>query len=68
MRLIALEIPDDPEELSGWLERHLVGPELSSLVAELEAVHGLTAAAEPSARGLLGRHLEAGRQDVSSRE
>ncbi|MFI5459247.1 MAG: hypothetical protein ACHRXM_27800 [Isosphaerales bacterium] len=40
MRLIALEIPDDASDLAGWLEGHLVGLELSALVAELEAVHG----------------------------
>ena len=40
MRLIALEIPEEPAELAGWLERHLVGPDLAGLVAELEAVHG----------------------------
>ena len=40
MKLIALEIPDDTAELAGWLEGHLVGLELSALVAELEAVHG----------------------------
>jgi hypothetical protein len=40
MRLIALEIPDDAADLPGWLEGHLVGLDLSALVAELEAVHG----------------------------
>ena len=40
MRLIALEIPDDPAEVAGWLERQVVGPDLAGLVAELEAVHG----------------------------
>ena len=40
MNLIALEIPDDPALLPGWLEEHLVGTDLAALVAELEAVHG----------------------------
>jgi hypothetical protein len=40
MRLPALDIPDDPTALPGWLERHLVGRELATLVAELSAVHG----------------------------
>jgi hypothetical protein len=39
MRLIALEIPDDALDLAGWIEGHLVGQDLSALVAELEAVH-----------------------------
>ncbi len=59
MRLPALEVPDEPAELAGWLERHLVGPELAALVAELEAVHGPLTDAGPSARSLLGSHLEA---------
>jgi hypothetical protein len=36
MKLVALDLPDDPTELPGWLERQLVGLDL----AELEAVHG----------------------------
>ena len=38
--LVALEIPDDPALLPGWLEGHLVNTDLAALVAELEAVHG----------------------------
>ncbi len=38
MRLLALEIPEQPSEQRAWLERHLVGPELAQLVAELQAV------------------------------
>ena len=40
MKLVALEIPDDPALLLGWLEGHLVNRDLAALVAELEAVHG----------------------------
>ena len=40
MKLVALEIPDDPALLPGWLEGHLVNTDLAALVAELEAVHG----------------------------
>jgi hypothetical protein len=58
MRLIALEIPDEPAELAHWLERSLVGPDLASLVAELEAIHGEPAGAQPSARGMIGRDLD----------
>ncbi len=59
MRLIALEIPDEPAELAPWLERSLVGPDLASLVAELEAVHGEPVGAQPSVKGLIGRDLDA---------
>ncbi len=40
MKLVALEIPDDPALLPAWLEGHLVNTDLAALVAELEAVHG----------------------------
>ena len=40
MKLVALEIPDDPALLPGWLEGQLVNTDLAALVAELEAVHG----------------------------
>jgi hypothetical protein len=40
MTLIAMTIPDDPQELAGWLERRLVGLDLNQLVEELSAVHG----------------------------
>lgn len=40
MKLYAPDIPDDPAELPGWLERHLTGLDLAALVSELEAVHG----------------------------
>ena len=34
MNLIAVEIPDDPPLLPGWLEEHLVGTDLAALVAD----------------------------------
>jgi hypothetical protein len=40
MKLIALEIPDDATDLANWLESHLVGLDLSTLVAQLNVVHG----------------------------
>ena len=40
MKLIALEIPENPAELAGWLDRQIVGDDLAALVAELEAIHG----------------------------
>jgi hypothetical protein len=62
MRLIAFDIPDDAAELPGWLESHLVGLELSALVAELEAVHHWDASApEPpvSIETVLGKDRDA---------
>jgi len=43
MKVIALEIPDEPAKLPAWLEQRLVGLDLAELVAELEAVHGPSA-------------------------
>ncbi len=39
MNVHALNIPEDPSHLHGWLERHLVDVNLSALAAELEVVH-----------------------------
>lgn len=47
MKVIALEIPDEPAKLPGWLEQRLVGLDLAELVAELEAVHGPSASDGP---------------------
>ncbi len=58
MRLPSLEIPDDPADLAVWLERHLVGPDLAALVAELEAVNGQVVA-EPMDRDQLRRDRDA---------
>lgn len=58
MTILAMDIPDDPAGLPGWLERHLVGLELAALVAELEAVHG-AAAAGPALEQVLGDRREA---------
>jgi hypothetical protein len=58
MKLMSLEIPDDPAELPGWLESHLVGLDQGALIAELEAVHG-TRPATPGLEGVLGPQLEA---------
>ena len=59
MRLHALEIPDDPAELPGWLERQLTGLDLAALVAELEAVHGPGAVPTPTLPDLLGERRDA---------
>ena len=40
MKLVALEIPDDPALMPGWLESHLVNTDFAALVADLKAVHG----------------------------
>jgi hypothetical protein len=61
MKLIALEIPDDAGALAGWLESHLVGLDLSALIAQLEAVHGPASARPPIA---LDTVLGAQRGDV----
>jgi len=47
MKVIALEIPDDPSELPAWLEQRMTGLDLAALVAELEVVHSAGAVAEP---------------------
>ena len=36
MSVFALDIPDDPAQLSGWLERHLVGLDLAQLVPTIQ--------------------------------
>jgi hypothetical protein len=63
MRLIALEIPDDPSALPGWLERQMTGLDLGALVAELEAVHG----PRPAEPGALDRVLGDRRSEVLER-
>ena len=39
----ALAIPDDPSQVAGWFERHLMGTRMSELIGELRAVHSETA-------------------------
>jgi hypothetical protein len=57
MTLRALEIPEDQEELAGWLEQHLLGLDLAALTLELEAVHGTRLESGPSLEELLGSRL-----------
>jgi hypothetical protein len=59
MNLIALEIPDDPAALPGWLDRLLVGLDLAALVAELSAVHGPETDHATSVHELLGDQRDA---------
>jgi hypothetical protein len=59
MRLVAIEIPDEPADLAPWLERVLVGPDLGALIAELEAVHGDPSGVTISANTLIGPDLAA---------
>ena len=54
MTLLLLDIPDDPTQLAGWLERMLVSRELGDLAAEL---HAIDAAARPE-RPTRGESLE----------
>jgi len=54
MRLTALEIPDEPAELPGWIEGQMLGLDLAALVAELEAIHGDAGTEAPALDNLLG--------------
>jgi hypothetical protein len=56
MKLLLMDIPEDPTALAGWLERQLMGPDLRALVAELAAVHGSAGDVAPG--DLLGEHRE----------
>ena len=38
MKLVALDIPEDPTALAAWLEQRLIGLDLGTLVAELDAI------------------------------
>jgi len=58
MNVIALTIPERPDEQISWLERHLLGPDLGLLAAELSAVHGDREPPESVAE-LLGPHKSA---------
>lgn len=62
MKLHAITIPDAAADLAPWLERHLAGPDLAALVAELTAVHGGDAgpALEEVLRGAEQRVRETG--------
>jgi hypothetical protein len=59
MSLAAMDIPDDPGRLPGWLERQLAGPGLAALAAELAALHGGDAGPAGSVRDLMGEDLPA---------
>lgn len=37
MTLHVLDIPDDPAELAGWLEQHLIGLDLRAVICQLQA-------------------------------
>ena len=58
MRTHLLEIPDNPAEVTRWLEGHLVGLDLSELVAELLAVHPAPQETATSVQQLLGDRLD----------
>src|SRR5262245_17287775 len=59
MSLHAMEIPDDPAQLPGWLEGHLLGLGLAELVAGLTAVHGAARRGGPSLEEVLGQRRQA---------
>lgn len=56
MSLFAMDMPETHAELVDWLEQHLVGLDLASLVAELTAIHGRTET-EESLGDLLGTQI-----------
>lgn len=56
--MIALfAMPDDPAAIPAWLDRALLGPDLSSLVEELRVVH--RPGAKPNLDAVLGTHRRA---------
>jgi hypothetical protein len=57
MTLLALEIPDAPTELSGWLEQQVVGCHLGALVAQLSAVNVQTVTGHDTLNQVLGPAL-----------
>ena len=59
MKVCCAGDPDEPAEFIGWLDRHLVGPDLAALVAELEAVHGADAVLGRFGDQVLGDHGDA---------
>jgi hypothetical protein len=58
MKLVLLDMPENPEALAAWLERQLVGRDLRALVSELAAVHGGPTDADSLEQALAGK-LEA---------
>ena len=40
MRVIALDIPEEPEAIAAWLEQQMLTGDLLDLVTELEVIHG----------------------------
>ncbi len=56
MSLFAMDMPETHTELVEWLEQHLVGLNLASLVAELTALHGRSEKSE-SLGDLLGSQI-----------
>ncbi|MFL5327417.1 MAG: hypothetical protein ACJ8C4_00755 [Gemmataceae bacterium] len=54
MMLAALDRPDDPKALAGWLESQLAGTGLRDLAAELAAIHGAAASERTTAAQWLG--------------
>lgn len=64
MNLTAMEIPDDPARLPGWLEEQIVGLHLGELVAELRAIHGSVTASQTADNLDLARACEDRLPDV----
>jgi len=59
MKLVALDIPEDSTALAAWLEQRLTGLDLGALVAELDAVHGVSAGSSETIENVLGPRRDA---------
>jgi hypothetical protein len=57
MKLLSLDIPEDPKDLARWLERHLLGPDLARLVTEMSVLQAAPAATGQTVDQVLGTWL-----------
>lgn len=58
MKLIALDIPNDPADWPDWLERQLVGLELGELVLQLQVFAGSSDESKPTLDEVCGSNIE----------
>ncbi len=59
MNAHVLDIPEDPNELASWLDRHIAGLELAELVAELSAIQQNTPPKDVPLEAVLGDRRKA---------
>jgi hypothetical protein len=57
MKLLSLDLPDDPKGLARWLEAHLLSTDFARLVTELSAVQSESAPVNLTVRQVLGAWL-----------